>query len=115
MFEWRPQLKDLLVRTLDAYTSLFEPENHLLLPILKMELTFDDQKMQFYPPVEDLEETILFVLNQICKTMQQVRESNHIVLIAKKIDELLKTYCLLLLWNLLYFQLIVFLLAFSQY
>ncbi|XP_059163826.1 dynein axonemal heavy chain 12-like isoform X1 [Physella acuta] len=66
------QLKDLLVRTLDAYTSLFEPENHLLLPILKMELTFDDQTMQFYPPVEDLEETILFVLTQICKTMQQV-------------------------------------------
>ncbi|GFO33725.1 dynein heavy chain 12, axonemal-like, partial [Plakobranchus ocellatus] len=66
------QLKDLLVRTIDAYVSLFEPENHLELPVLKMELTFDDQKMQFYPPVEDLEETVLFVVSQICKTMQQV-------------------------------------------
>ncbi|GFS01672.1 dynein heavy chain 12, axonemal-like [Elysia marginata] len=66
------QLKDLLVRTIDSYVSLFEPENHLELPVLKMELTFDDQKMQFYPPVEDLEETVLFVVKQICKTMQQV-------------------------------------------
>ena len=42
------------------------------LPLMKMELTFDDQKMQFYPPQEDLEETVLFVVSQICKTMQQV-------------------------------------------
>ena len=37
-----------------------------------MELTFDDEKMQFYPPCQDLEETVLFVVKQICKTMQQV-------------------------------------------
>lgn len=37
-----------------------------------MELTFDDEKMQFYPPKEDLEETVVFVIKQICKTMQQV-------------------------------------------
>ncbi|XP_071083415.1 dynein axonemal heavy chain 12-like isoform X1 [Haliotis cracherodii] len=66
------QLKDLLVRTIDAFVDVFEPENHLLLPILKMELTFDDRKMQFYPPVEDLEETVLFVVTQITKTMQHV-------------------------------------------
>ncbi|CAG5115752.1 unnamed protein product, partial [Candidula unifasciata] len=65
------QLKDLLVRTIDSYTSIFEPENHLHLPILKMELIFDEEKMQFYPPVSDLEETVLFVVTQICKTMQQ--------------------------------------------
>ena len=39
---------------------------------MKMELTFDDQKMQFYPPKEDLEETVLFVVSHICKAMQQV-------------------------------------------
>ena len=67
-----PQLKDLLVRTIDAYVSLFDDENHLKLPLLKMELTFDDQHMQFYPPVGDLEEVVLLVVKQICKTMQQV-------------------------------------------
>ncbi|KAL8620603.1 hypothetical protein ACOMHN_017884 [Nucella lapillus] len=66
------QLKGLLVRTIDAYVSLFEPENHLKLPLLKMELTFDDQQMQFYPPVGDLEEVALMVVKQITKTLQQV-------------------------------------------
>ncbi|KAL3853467.1 hypothetical protein ACJMK2_017003 [Sinanodonta woodiana] len=66
------QLKDLLVRTIDAYVTLFDPENKQTLPLLKMELTFDDKKMQFYPPKEDLEETVLFIVKQICKSMQQV-------------------------------------------
>ena len=66
------QLKDLLVRTIEAYTDLFKEENHLQLPLMKMELTFDDQKMQFYPPIGDLDETVLFVVKQICKSMQQV-------------------------------------------
>ena len=70
-----PQLKDLLVRTIDSYVNLFMQENHLQLPILKMELTFDDEKMQFYPPVEDLEEVVLFVIKQICKTMQHVSKT----------------------------------------
>lgn len=67
-----PQLKDLLLRTINAYLSLFEHDNRLKLPLLKMELTFDDQEMQFYPPVQDLEEAVLFVVTQITKTMQQV-------------------------------------------
>nr|KAG5708500.1 hypothetical protein BaRGS_026227 [Batillaria attramentaria] len=65
------QLKGLLVRTIDAYVSLFEHDNRLKLPLLKMELTFDDQRMQFYPPVGDLEDVVLFVVTQITKTMQQ--------------------------------------------
>ena len=66
------QLKGLLVRTIEAFVSLFDEENHLKLPLLKMELTFDDQHMQFYPPVGDLEEVVLLVVKQITKTMQQV-------------------------------------------
>lgn len=66
------QLRNLLERTLDAYVELFDPEDKTHLPLLKMELTFDDEKMQFYPPSQDLEDTVLFVVNQICKTMQQV-------------------------------------------
>jgi len=62
----------VLVRTIEAFVDLFDPNDKTHLPQLKMELTFDDQKMQFYPPKEDLEETVLFVVSQICKTMQQV-------------------------------------------
>ena len=65
-------MRDFLERTLDAYTSLFDMDDKSKLPLLKMELTFDDEKMEFYPPSQDLEETVLFVVKQICKTMQQV-------------------------------------------
>lgn len=65
-------MKNLLVRTIYAFVDLFDPEDKQRLPVLKMELTFDDQKMQFYPPKEDLEETVLFVVKQITKAMQQV-------------------------------------------
>ncbi|XP_021341821.1 dynein heavy chain 12, axonemal-like isoform X1 [Mizuhopecten yessoensis] len=66
------QLKNLLERTIHAFVGLFDPSDKTHLPQMKMELTFDDQKMQFYPPKEDLEETVLFVVKQVCKTMQQV-------------------------------------------
>lgn len=52
--------------------NLFDLSDTTCLPLLKMELTFDDEKMQFYPPSQDLEETVLFVVKQICKAMQQV-------------------------------------------
>jgi dynein heavy chain len=61
-----------LERTLDGYVNLFDADDKTCLPLLKMELTFDDEKMQFYPPSQDLEDTVLFVVKQICKTMQQV-------------------------------------------
>ncbi|WAR27202.1 DYH12-like protein [Mya arenaria] len=66
------QLRDLLDRTLAAYVDLFDLEDKSHLPLLKMELTFDDEKMQFYPPSQDLEDIVLLVVKQICKTMQQV-------------------------------------------
>lgn len=67
-----PQIKDMLVRTIDAWVSLFDEGNKERLPLLKMELTFDDRKMQFYPPYEELEELALFVVTLIKKTMQTV-------------------------------------------
>ncbi|XP_063405511.1 dynein axonemal heavy chain 12-like isoform X3 [Mytilus trossulus] len=66
------QLKDLIVRSINTYVDLFDEADHRYLPILKMELTFDDEKMQFYPLKEDLEETVLYVVEQICKSMQQL-------------------------------------------
>ena len=59
------QLRDLLERTLDAYVTLFDLDDKTKLPILKMELTFDDEKMQFYPPSQDLEDTVLFVVKTV--------------------------------------------------
>ena len=37
-----------------------------------MELIYDENKMQFYPTYEDLEELVLFVLEKITNTIQQV-------------------------------------------
>ena len=66
------QIKDLLVRTIDSWVSLFDENNKENLPLLRMELTFDDRKMQFYPQYEELEELALFVVSLICKTLQNV-------------------------------------------
>jgi len=52
--------------------SLFDENNKENLPVLRMELTFDDQRMQFYPPYEELEELALFVVQIIGKTLQAV-------------------------------------------
>ena len=66
------QLKDLLVRTIESWVNLFDESNRGNLPMLKMELIFDDDKMQFYPTYEDLEELILFVTEQITHSLQNV-------------------------------------------
>ncbi|ELU12017.1 hypothetical protein CAPTEDRAFT_196412 [Capitella teleta] len=66
------QLKDLLVRTIEAWVNLFDEVNKQNLPVLKMELIFDDNKMQFYPLYEDLEELVLFVVEEVTGTLQHV-------------------------------------------
>uniref|UniRef100_A0A8D0GGB1 Dynein heavy chain 12, axonemal n=1 Tax=Sphenodon punctatus TaxID=8508 RepID=A0A8D0GGB1_SPHPU len=67
------QLKELLRRTVEAYVKLFDLEDQRWLPLFKMELTFDDEKMEFYPSFEDLEEAILFIVTQISQTLQNVQ------------------------------------------
>lgn len=37
-----------------------------------MELTFDDEKMQFYPLFGDLEESLIYVVETICNTLQKI-------------------------------------------
>ncbi|XP_070559445.1 dynein axonemal heavy chain 12-like isoform X2 [Ptychodera flava] len=66
------QLKDLIVRTIEAWVALFDLDDKQHLPIFKMELTFDNDKMEFYPYFSDLEDCLLFVVTQITKTMQAV-------------------------------------------
>ena len=38
-----------MTRSLEHWVSLFDLEDKHRLPIFKMELTFDDGKMEFYP------------------------------------------------------------------
>ncbi|NXM46997.1 DYH12 protein, partial [Gymnorhina tibicen] len=67
------QLKGLLQRTTEVFVKLFDPEDRSRLPLFKMDLTYDDNKMEFYPSLQDLEETILFVVDCIGQTLQNVQ------------------------------------------
>ena len=57
----------MLANTIESWVNLFDENNKELLPLLKMELIFDDKKMQFYPTNEDLEELVLFVIEQVSR------------------------------------------------
>ncbi|NXK59011.1 DYH12 protein, partial [Sylvietta virens] len=67
------QLKELLQRTTEAFVKLFDPEDRSHLPFFKMDLTFDENKMEFYPSLQDLEEAILFVVDCIGQTLQNIQ------------------------------------------
>ncbi|XP_063282951.1 dynein axonemal heavy chain 12 [Pelobates fuscus] len=67
------QLKDLLQRSIEAYVKLFDDSDLRWLPLFKMQLTFDDEKMDFYPSFQDLEEAVLFIVTQISNTLQNIQ------------------------------------------
>ncbi|KAM9856226.1 dynein axonemal heavy chain 12 [Aulostomus maculatus] len=67
------QLKCLLQRSVEEFVTLFEPSNHLRLPIFRMALTFDDEKMEIYPTFKDLEAAVFEMLNSITNTLQKVQ------------------------------------------
>ncbi|NXI06039.1 DYH12 protein, partial [Pachycephala philippinensis] len=67
------QLKGLLQRTTEAFVKLFDPEDRSHLPLFKMDLTYDENRMEFYPSLQDLEEAILFVVDCIGQTVQNVQ------------------------------------------
>ncbi|XP_052396332.1 dynein axonemal heavy chain 12 [Carassius gibelio] len=67
------QLKALVERSAVAFTSLFDSLNISKLPLFKMDLIFDDEKMDFYPNFHDLEEAVLEIANLISNTMQRVQ------------------------------------------
>lgn len=52
------------------FVSLFDPLNISKLLLFKMDLIFDDEKMDFYPSFHDLEEAVLEILYIISNTMQ---------------------------------------------
>ncbi len=51
---------------------MFLPQNSLKVPIVKMELTFDDQKMQFYPSYETIQDLLASIVNKITLSLQGV-------------------------------------------
>uniref|UniRef100_A0A8C3D352 Dynein axonemal heavy chain 12 n=1 Tax=Cairina moschata TaxID=8855 RepID=A0A8C3D352_CAIMO len=67
------QLKGFLRRNVEAFVKLFDPEDRSHLPLFKMELILDEKKMEFYPSLQDLEEAILFIVNRIGQTLQNVQ------------------------------------------
>uniref|UniRef100_A0A8C5SFB2 Dynein heavy chain 12, axonemal n=1 Tax=Laticauda laticaudata TaxID=8630 RepID=A0A8C5SFB2_LATLA len=67
------QLKELLKRSVEAYVKLFDLEDQRWLPLFRMELTFDDEKMDFYPSFHDLEDTLLCIITLISQTLQNVQ------------------------------------------
>ncbi|XP_073448349.1 dynein axonemal heavy chain 12 [Aquarana catesbeiana] len=88
------QIKDLLLRTVEAFVKLFDPEDPQYLPLFKMQLTFDDERMDFYPSFQDLEEAILFIVTRVSKTLQNVQTvqswlsgSNTVQIIEAKLSD----------------------------
>uniref|UniRef100_A0A3B4Z7I9 Dynein axonemal heavy chain 12 n=1 Tax=Stegastes partitus TaxID=144197 RepID=A0A3B4Z7I9_9TELE len=57
------QLKSLLQTSVEVFASVFDPSNHHCLPIFRMALTFDDEKMEIYPTLQDLESAVFEILN----------------------------------------------------
>ncbi|NXM04479.1 DYH7 protein, partial [Tyrannus savana] len=64
------QLKELLGRTTEAFVKLFDPEDRSRLPLFKMDLTLEENNIEFYPSFKDLEESVLFVVDCIGETLQ---------------------------------------------
>uniref|UniRef100_A0A8C8MKR5 Dynein axonemal heavy chain 12 n=1 Tax=Oncorhynchus tshawytscha TaxID=74940 RepID=A0A8C8MKR5_ONCTS len=90
------QLRSLVERSVEYFVSLFDPLNVYQLPLFRMDLTFDDEKMEFYPSFQDLEESVLEILNLITNTMQKVQtvqswlaEANSSVIDARLADHVL--------------------------
>lgn len=70
------QLKLLLQTSVEEFVKLFEPSNSHRMPLFRMALTFDDEKMEIYPTPQDLEASVFEILNSITRSLQ-VRLSTH--------------------------------------
>ncbi|XP_073501395.1 dynein axonemal heavy chain 12-like [Phyllobates terribilis] len=87
-------VRDLLQETVETYVRLFDLIDVQFLPVFKMQLTFDDEKMDFYPSFQDVEEVILFILTPISKTLQNIQTvqpwlsgSNTVQIIEAKLPD----------------------------
>ncbi|XP_046853910.1 dynein axonemal heavy chain 12-like isoform X2 [Xenia sp. Carnegie-2017] len=89
------QLKEILIRSIKAWVNLFEENNGHKLPRFKLELILDDDdNMQFYPVLSDVQAVAHHVIDTIAYTMQNVPTvqswlsgSNTTIPVEAKIDE----------------------------
>ena len=72
------KLKDLLLRSINAWCDLLKPENHLNVPVIRMELTFDDQKMQFYPSVITIRDLLFSIVDKLATALPNVSINMYI-------------------------------------
>lgn len=68
------ELRDLLVRTIDAWVDVFDEARRLDLVQFKMGLVLEQQQMQFEPNYKQLETLILWVVDRIAGTLQEVNQ-----------------------------------------
>ncbi|XP_068019795.1 dynein axonemal heavy chain 12 isoform X1 [Melanerpes formicivorus] len=67
------QVKELLTRTVEAFVKLFDSEDRSCLPLFKMSLILGENNLEFYPSFQKLEEAILFVVDRIGQSLQDIR------------------------------------------
>ncbi|XP_029012096.1 dynein axonemal heavy chain 12 [Betta splendens] len=67
------QLKSLLHTSVEKFVDLFDSSNDHHLPLFRMALTFDDEKIEIYPTLQDLEASVLEIFNAITNTLQKVQ------------------------------------------
>ncbi|XP_069874839.1 dynein axonemal heavy chain 12 isoform X1 [Dipodomys merriami] len=67
------QLKDFLRRTVEGFVKLFDLRDKSGLPIFTMELTFDDDRIEFYPSFQDLEDVVLGMVERIAEALQRIQ------------------------------------------
>ncbi|XP_034447227.1 dynein heavy chain 12, axonemal [Hippoglossus hippoglossus] len=67
------QLKSMLQTSVEMFINLFELSNPHHLPLFRLALTFDDEKMEIYPTLQDLEAAVFEILNAITNTLQRVQ------------------------------------------
>ena len=60
----------MLQTSVEEFINLFEPSNPHHLPLFRLALTFDDEKMEIYPTLQDLEAAVFEILNAITNTLQ---------------------------------------------
>ncbi|KAH8876868.1 Dynein heavy chain 7, axonemal [Schistosoma japonicum] len=68
------QLKEFLQQNLLRWVEIFEEDCKEYLPVLKMYLTYEDQRVLFYPSYEDLEELVFSVAGLICNSLQDIQK-----------------------------------------
>ena len=63
----------MILRTLDTYVALFDEDHYHQVPLIKMELILDDDDcIQFYPGLDELENVIIGGVKTILGTLQKI-------------------------------------------